>query len=218
MVICTVYDWDDTCCPTYHLEKFGNKDPSSLQKIEENISKLLHKALSYGETYIITNAHKDWVYECIKLYFPSLSPLMEKVKLYSSVNLGFSETYHVSLWKTKVFDFILGENFYDPGKHQLICIGDNMYDRDAALTMASYYPHITVKSIKFYSRPTMELLQVQQSLFHDHFDLIVNHSIHMDLTVQIYNDTVKKEFDQIIEGTTEFVKDVVHEEIFSIDS
>jgi hypothetical protein len=59
--------------------------------------------------YIVTNADKRWVTNCLRHLLPELNELIEDngIKIYSAKNM-FSKTSPIEKWKVSIYDNRLG--------------------------------------------------------------------------------------------------------------
>ena len=88
-----IFDWDDTLLPTTFLEskgifesviEFTKFEKQKLTEIEDIILQLLTLAVDKGDVYIITNADKGWVEYSSRIFYPSLSYILKKIKIISA--------------------------------------------------------------------------------------------------------------------------------------
>ena len=56
------------------------------QELQELVHKLLTLSLDKGDVYIITNADKGWVEYSSKLIYPSISDILQKIRLFFITN------------------------------------------------------------------------------------------------------------------------------------
>ena len=88
-----IFDWDDTLLPTTFLTPGGifdedmdlnEIDSQKLLKLEELVSKILTEAVEKGNVHIITNAGRGWVEYSAKRFYPSILPILSKIKIISA--------------------------------------------------------------------------------------------------------------------------------------
>ena len=88
-----IFDWDDTLFCTTFLSPSGYLDDDvvvlvsimeKIQKLEALVKKLLTITIEKGDTYIITNSEPGWVEYSCKRFFPSVSSLLDKIKIISA--------------------------------------------------------------------------------------------------------------------------------------
>ena len=92
-----IFDWDDTLFFTSHLNR--NKDSiltsrelpkrelKKMKEIEFYVDRILNKALSYGMVFIITNSSDGWIQKSAKLFYPELTPILNRINIISARSL-----------------------------------------------------------------------------------------------------------------------------------
>jgi len=169
-----IIDWDDTLFPSTfirsHMDWINN--PSSMPEIYHNkftklsnyIKSLINNMKLYGEVIIITNAKAGWVQTSCKL-MPDLLPLLSTISIISARSDWEYINPSPNKWKEFAFNKkiveILGNN--ENIIINLICIGDSLYEHDAALNVAHFINtyttnYIFTKNIKFYYNPSFDIL------------------------------------------------------------
>jgi hypothetical protein len=89
-------------------------------------------------------------------------------------------------WKKNMFVKFFSEYFIQqtPGVLQeLVCFGDNLYDRHASLSIKKMFPYVVVKNFKFYEKPTFSDLIGEQYLIKQFFNHIYDFKVDMDKTL-----------------------------------
>lgn len=90
-----IFDWDDTLFPTTFLISKGvlnsflqltKIEKRKISKLENLILELLTLSVEKGDVYIITNADKGWVEYSSKLFYPSISDILDKIIIISAKN------------------------------------------------------------------------------------------------------------------------------------
>jgi len=127
-----LWDWDNTLVPTQYLRDRGiipvsaeiltPEELEELKQIETLLLQLLDMALTLGRVYIVTNAEVVWVPFFVQRFFPKLEPLLPHFTIISA-KAKYERMYpdNDTLWKTRVFQDILNEQFF---LVQLIGLGD----------------------------------------------------------------------------------------------
>jgi hypothetical protein len=171
-MIVTVFDFDDTLFPTSEFTTTNNIDYNTLST---TVSKLLSTArMNSNVVYIITNANEKWIQLC-----------KEKLNVdFSNIVLccGAEEMIldDMSEWKRIMFEKYIDRHFRCECNHQLVCFGDSIFDRLAALPTKAVFPKVTVKNFKFHERPTFSDLIDEQRTVLNIFSSIYNGTIDMD--------------------------------------
>lgn len=137
-----IFDWDDTLLCTSYLnsrdDAMNITSPvvkAQLKSLEEAVNKLLNKALSLGNTFIITNAMKGWVEYSSNMWIPGVAAVLQKITVVSAraeYESKFPDNYHQ--WKVEAF-MEMTKTFDTGTITNLICLGDSMIEIDAAHTL-----------------------------------------------------------------------------------
>ena len=185
-----LFDWDDTLlCSTYlqkhnffnHIQSPPYNDKVSL--IEKHVYRLLTIAISLGDTYIITNASSGWVeYSAIRFY-PSIVPLLSKIKIISARN-AFSDLFPNDMLMWKFMTFTNVANLYNKDiVTNIICVGDSNIEMEAASKMSLLFKEVFIKTIKFKEEPKPEQIIKQLMLISEQFVNI--HSEARDISIKV---------------------------------
>jgi len=168
-----IFDWDDTLLPTSFLTPGGifneNMNLSDIEnekllKLEQAVFKLLTEAVKKGNVYIITNAGHGWVEYSANRFYPSIMPILEKIKIisargeYEKIFPGNSRQ-----WKIEAF-LNLQENINIKLVTNIICIGDSLFEMEAGRILASKFKEAFIKTIKFREAPKLDELLKQLKL------------------------------------------------------
>eukprot|EP01016_Furgasonia_blochmanni_P042647 TRINITY_DN5678_c0_g1_i12.p1 TRINITY_DN5678_c0_g1~~TRINITY_DN5678_c0_g1_i12.p1 ORF type:complete len:413 (-),score=31.19 TRINITY_DN5678_c0_g1_i12:43-1281(-) len=174
-----IFDWDDTILPTSYLQYTGYienppEDLVDFVPLDEAATRLLQRAMTYGDTYIVTNAAEGWVEYSSKLFLPKVSELIgiRGMKI-RSARTENEEKYpgEPAKWKEETFMQLKGN--YDLNLiTNLVAIGDSHIEMDAAQHVSKFFSHPLTKTIKFRESPRPEELIKQQELLYDKFDQI----------------------------------------------
>ena len=168
-----IFDWDDTLLPTTFLSPGGifdedidlpEIDNEKLLKLEELASKILTDAVEKGNVYIITNAGKGWVEYSAKRFYPSILPILSKIKIISA--RGEYEKFYPGnsrQWKIEAF-LNLQKTLNMKLVTNIICIGDSLFEMEAGRILASRFTEAFVKTIKFREAPKLDELIKQLKL------------------------------------------------------
>ena len=187
-----IFDWDDTLLPTsfliskgifnsyLELTKFEKK---RLSELEDLVDKLLTLSVDKGDVYIITNADKGWVEYSSKLIYPSISNILQKIKIISAKS-EYQEKYPGDSRSWKVNAFINLTNDLDVKKiTNIICSGDSVFEIEAAKILASKFTQAFIKTIKFKEKPELDEVFKQVMLVALQFNTI--HSAVKNLTIRV---------------------------------
>ena len=168
-----IFDWDDTILPTSFLTpggvfnedmKLQQGDIEKLAKLEQSALQLLTEAVEKGNVYIITNAGKGWVEYSANRFYPSIMPILEKIKIisargeYEKIFPGNSRQ-----WKIEAF-LNLQKSVNMKLVTNIICIGDSLFEMEAGRILASRFTEAFIKTIKFREAPKLDELLKQLKL------------------------------------------------------
>ena len=195
------YDWDDTLfftsalkcrffeyCGTFSSDEnkannllltHFNKEITNLDLLSSTI---LSKSVSLGSVFIVTNSSLNWVYSMAKEYYPRtynyiISNKVNVISARDNYSCQFpNEKY---LWKTNSF-MNAANNFNCDKTTNIISLGDNQLDLDAAKTASTYFNTSHVKTVKLRERPSFEELIFQLDEYLFRFDEIVECSNNYD--------------------------------------
>ncbi|EAR96717.2 kinase, putative (macronuclear) [Tetrahymena thermophila SB210] len=174
-----IFDWDDTILCTNYLSQYNFVDlPTEvlrqLSNLDNSASKLLRKALNYGNTYIVTNAAKGWVEYSSKLFLPRVNAVIqENVITVISARSEYEDIFPGDCYKWKIEAFKdLKKNYDEDLITNLICLGDSNIEIEAAHILAQGFNQSLIKTIKFRENPKPDELTKQQDLVADKFEQI----------------------------------------------
>ncbi len=178
-----IFDWDDTLLCTsflsnnnfnydeilknnFNIEQFG--------KLEKKVYDILSLSIQKGQTYIITNAEREWVEYTSKLFFPSILDLLHNIKIISARDENIlNYPNDKRLWKINSFNNVLMK--YDFQKIiNIISIGDSFYEIEASKNLHSFFTNDVIKTVKFKKVSKIEELVMQLDLVINNFNLIVD--------------------------------------------
>jgi len=187
-----IFDWDDTLLPTTVLTPGGifdedmdlpEIDSEKLSKLEELTSKILAEAVEKGNVYIITNAGKGWVEYSAKRFYPSILPILSKIKIISARG-EYEKAFpgNSRQWKIEAF-LNLQKSVNMKLVTNIICIGDSLFEMEAGRILASRFTEAFVKTIKFREAPKLDELIKQLKLVSLQFSSI--YSSIKNLTIRV---------------------------------
>lgn len=174
-----VFDWDDTLLCSTHLVKNnffesdeGKSRPNEkflkkLSKLELNVMNLLAASTELGDTYIITNSSEGWVEYSSKKYFPSVYDnfiSQNQVKIISARE-HFMKAYPDDdrMWKLCAFAGVM-RRYRKDYLTNLIAIGDNEIEINAAIKIKELFNECFVKTIKLREAPSVDQVIKQVNL------------------------------------------------------
>ena len=157
----SIFDWDDTLFCTKYFDTFNlnysdifsfktslqDSNPYLLNELKDLENSILNLFLELKENnfeiFIISNADKKWIDNCLIHFFQELKEFIEEnsIKIYSAKNM-FSSISNSYFWKKKCFKTVLLDNFKDNNLEiKILSIGDSYDEKRATLDL---------KKIKFF--------------------------------------------------------------------
>ena len=168
-----IFDWDDTLLPTSFLTPGGVFDENmkipeieneKFSKLEQAVLKLLKEAIEKGNVYIITNGGNGWVEYSANRFYPSIIPVLEKIKIISAKGLFEKNDLGNSIqWKIEAF-LNIQKNFNMKLVTNIIYVGDSSFEMEAGRILASKFTEAFIKTIKFREAPKLDELLKQLKL------------------------------------------------------
>jgi len=186
-----IFDWDDTLMYTSFLLHPSSGSPHTanpttrrlLKAIEKAACTLLEKAISLGNTFIVTNAQKGWVEQCVDCYMPSVRPYLAKVPVISARTAYEPEYPDVKEWKNRAFLELA--KMLDPEViTNVISVGDANYEMEAALLLAQHFPNSFIKTIKLKEQPSPEELMKELDLLAPKFETMITRAHNMKIKLE----------------------------------
>jgi hypothetical protein len=145
---------------------------------------MLELSVTYGKTYIITNAAEGWVEFSCKKFMPSVFPVLNKITIISA-RARYESQYPTDVPQWKMNTFLNTKDDLTNGNiKNLIAIGDSMFELDAAHMLAMEFEKALIKTIKFKEFPKPNELVRQLSLVISKFDEIVNGSRNVTIKLE----------------------------------
>lgn len=187
-----IFDWDDTLLCTSFLTpngifdeemKLSEKDKEKITKLEFSVLRLLKLAVDKGDVYIITNAGPGWVEFSAEKFYPSIKPLLKRIKIISARG-NYEEKYPGDnrMWKIQAF-LQMKKSFDSELVTNIICLGDSFIEMEAGQILASKFTQAFIKTVKFKESPKPEELNKQLGLVADQFNGI--YSPIKNLTIRV---------------------------------
>ena len=187
-----IFDWDDTLLPTSFLVSKGIFDSDIVYtkyekqkfiELEDLILQLLTLAVDKGDVYIITNSDKGWVEYSSRIFYPSISNILKKIKIISAKS-KFQDKFPDDSRQWKINTFINLTNDINVRKiTNIICSGDSVFEIEAAKILASKFSEAFIKTIKFKENPDLTEVYKQLKLVYMQFNTI--HSAVKNLTIRV---------------------------------
>jgi hypothetical protein len=201
-------DFDDTLSPSTWISKqavswtVSNNEVvcdcpddvrAEMALVDEKMVNLVRRIMeSQYRLVIVTNSEEGWVSILCKHLMPQLQDLInasgKEIKVVSA-RQRYGETHPLlpPAWKAMTFFDELhtlggGAPEQIRGAH-LVCVGDGIADRLAALTLVRVFPSIIMKSVKLVDSPNPTQLSKQARFLQESFEMILSHKGSMDVQV-----------------------------------
>ena len=185
------FDWDDTLLFTsllinkntnslrLNINEFTSKELDQIKRLELKIITLFNKAISKGDTYIITNSQPGWVENTAAIFYPCFKDTVLNKGVVKVVSArGLYEKFFpndVRMWKICAFEQI--QSIYNVDLvTNIISIGDSFLEIEAGKQLAKYFHYNVVKTLQFNHYTKIDELAFQVELVCDRFDYIVNNA------------------------------------------
>lgn len=189
-----IYDWDDTFFFTSEfmeksdlkkLSEISKKDKKKIEIIEDCVKTILTKSLNKGSVFIITNSSEGWVEASTKIFYPNLEPLLDRINIISARSL-YEKQYpkNKEMWKLNAFLDLQSKYNFDKNKlTNIICIGDNGNEIEAAKNLNKSFKNAVIKTLKFQEVPSIDKLIKQLKLIDAKFNLIYSYNKNVNIKI-----------------------------------
>jgi hypothetical protein len=181
----TIFDWDDTLLPTSALQEGWLPTSAELSELQAIAIQLLQKALTYGRTFIITNAVQGWVEHSAGQFYPQFAAdVLHRVEIISArtdYEANFPGDHNA--WKVQAFLEVRRAMRHDIITN-LLSIGDSQSEMYAVHAMATDFPEALVKTVKLCEQPTAQQLLKQNELILNNFDNVSTGAKDMSVSLQ----------------------------------
>jgi hypothetical protein len=194
-----IFDWDDTLCPSYFLEKScglslgGELVPpdddvaEDLEDFASELGALLQLAKQQANrVVIVTNAAEGWVQDSCTAWMPQLRGHMENVEISSArSNWTLDREGSPTSWKAREFGNIIDQlNSWE----NVIVVGDADYEHRAFRRIQASVPRgqsakCKAKSVKLSLRPSIQELSLEIQALRNHLSFIIGSDEDLNLEV-----------------------------------
>ncbi len=204
-------DWDDTLLPARVSTRFVRSAPppkvaASLRLLSQDVIGLLNACSAHGHVMIVTNAMNGWVESSSRQLMPDvLKHIRHQHITIVSAQEQFAATRRRTFrstdpmeWKVACFGWIvdrLASTTSDNGAEKevaaegltLVSIGDSMYERVAAKTLAAQGKIACCKTVKFVEEPQPTIAQLRRQIasLRATLETIVNISRSIDIDLEL---------------------------------
>ncbi len=195
-----ILDFDDTLFPSSWLSSINinlhSTDISEIhfleiQKLDDIIFNFINSICDSSIVYIISNSDSSWINFSSQKFLPKSYPLILKCIIISSRDLhSKSHPHNPELWKkltfTTLLDFLVQKFSSNNSILNILSLGDQINDRDCLFFASSPHQHIiNAKSIKFISKPSVDLLYKQIQFVHSHLISILDYNNNLDIMIEL---------------------------------
>lgn len=196
-----IFDWDDTILPSCWVQSQGLRlDEESqvsefqrqqLTQVANLAMETLRAAKQHGTVVLVTNAERGWIELSCQKFMPTLSPVIENVKIlsarttYESREVSSPLDWKLCAFKAEIWRVFGEETMSEPSRRKnVLSLGDSMHEREALLRATASLPNCRSKSLKFVERPDIGQICKQHSLITGCFDRIIHHDGNLDLCIR----------------------------------
>lgn len=203
----TIFDWDDTLFPTSWMVQQrllcatmppSNEQKTQLQRMADCTRIALQRAFAVGKVVIVTNAVHGWVETSCARFMPSIVNLLHTIEIISAQSKyeGFAQA--PSEWKALAFAHEIGtfcsSKGADQQQHNILSLGDAMYEVDALKAVTKGISNCYGKSVKFMEKPTIQQLIEQHELLTLSFLDVVDHCGDLDVEIDLTGSQKQKTY------------------------
>lgn len=184
-----IFDWDDTLMYTTHLLRatpqmvISVATRRALQQIEKTAFSLLETASRLGNTFIVTNAQKGWVEQCVDWHMPSFKQLIKKVPVISARTEYEADFPDARQWKNRAF-LELGKHLDPLVITNLVAVGDSNFEMEAVQLLGQQFPNSFIKTVKLKERPSPDELMKELDLLTPKFHIMVERANNMKVRLE----------------------------------
>ena len=193
---CIIFDWDDTILCTSFLipypsliQDHSRKIPPIMAEALENLDSaaevILKQAKTLGMTFIITNAAEGWVEMSSRRFLPKVHELLTSGVTIISARTKFEKLYPHNYQEWKIRAFLEAQELLENSAiTNIVAIGDNNIEIEAAYHLASQFNNAFIKTIKFRETPSIQELTKQLKLVQNQFEQIVTSAKNLTVKLQ----------------------------------
>lgn len=150
-----------------------NNIVKKIEEIDDNSAKLIEKSKQNGTVIIITNAAEGWVELSANRFMPKTAKVLRKGVDIVSARTKFEKLYPRDYQEWKIQAFMeCKEKMEMDAMTNLIALGDNVFEIQAAHKLYHEFKSAFIKTIKFRSSPSPGELNKQLKLVLDQFEHI----------------------------------------------
>ena len=158
-----------------------------LDELDLAAESLIKKSKRFGKTIIVTNAAEGWVELSGKRFLPRVYEHLADIEIISS-RTKYEKLYPRNYQKWKVEAFLETRRGMDEqAMTNLIALGDNVFEIEAAYILGSQFKNAFIKTVKFRQSPSTNELIKQIKLVDSQFELICSSA--KNLTVRLLRQT-----------------------------
>ena len=145
--------------------KFPNSLKQKMDELDAVAHKIIHESKKYGKTYIVTNAAEGWVELSARRFLPKTNLELKDDVVIISARSKYEQLYPKQYQKWKVEAFLdTRKDFEDDAITNLVAMGDNMFEIEAAHVLGSKFKSSFIKTVKFRTSPSPNELIKQLNL------------------------------------------------------
>jgi hypothetical protein len=137
---------------------------NKLLELDEVAWQLMRKSKEFGKTYIVTNASEGWVELSARRFLPKTFKELKGIEVISARS-KYEKLYPRNYQKWKVEAFMeTRKDFDEHTMTNVIALGDNNFEIEAAHILGSKFTQSFIKTVKFRTGPSPQELIKQLKL------------------------------------------------------
>ena len=130
--------------------KFPTQLANKLKELDEAAVQLLAKAKLLGKVYLITNAAEGWIELSANRFMPKTFIELQKDVKVISARAHYEKQFPRNYQKWKVEAFLeTRADMEDEALTNLVALGDNIFEIEAAYILGAQYKNSYIKTVKF---------------------------------------------------------------------
>jgi len=193
------FDWDDTLCPSSWIRtnrpKLDYLAPcpkdaiytEPLSQLSSLVCELLTIAADHGNVIIVTNSQVGWVKTSCANFMPDVYEVIRDLQVKVVYSRGTEDPSNPAIptkWKADAFNKVLNE--LGQSVDNIVSVGDQIYERDAARKISKSKPGCKNKTVKLIEDPSIADLISQVNYLKDSIGRIASlgENFDADFTLQ----------------------------------
>jgi hypothetical protein len=185
-----ILDWDDTLFPTswtvHNKINMSSKERYKYSDYFNHLDRVLYnffkKIIVKMKVIIVTNALHTWI-NLSSEAMPNTFNILKNIEIISARLNHKKHSNNISDWKLFAFKKLITREFRNKKMLNVMSVGDADYEYKALISIDEHQKNKKryLKSIRFLTKPTHEMLIEQIQILHESIDKICYIQNHLDL-------------------------------------